>query len=85
MESPLYDKIDYVPGMLIQLRIPGDEGKWVVRNYSIASWPNGTNKLELIVTYLKGGKMSNFFSKNVRLEMKYNIEDQWEFSHYLKR
>jgi NAD(P)H-flavin reductase len=60
MESPLYDKIDYTPGMLIQLRIPDRDGSWVVRNYSVASWPNGTNKLELIVTNLEGGKMSNY-------------------------
>ena len=67
MESPLYDNINYTAGMLIQLRIPGEDESWVIRNYSIASWPNGTNKLELIVTNLKGGKMSNYLFNECKI------------------
>lgn len=60
-ESPLYDKIDFIPGQLVQIHanVPGEDLP-VVRNYSVASWPDGTNKFELIVTYLKGGKMSEY-------------------------
>ena len=60
-ESPLYDKIDFVAGQLVQIHanIPGEDLP-VVRNYSVASWPDGTNKFELIVTYLEGGKMSEY-------------------------
>jgi len=60
-ESPLYDKLDFIPGQLVQVHahVPG-ETLPVVRNYSVASWPDGTNKFELIVTYLAGGKMSEY-------------------------
>jgi CDP-4-dehydro-6-deoxyglucose reductase len=60
-ESPLYDKLDFIPGQLVQIHanVPGEDLP-VVRNYSVASWPDGTNKFELIITYLTGGKMSEY-------------------------
>ena len=59
-ESPLYEKLEYVPGQLLQLIAkPGIDGS-VVRNYSIASWPDGSNNFELVITYLEGGHMSNY-------------------------
>lgn len=62
-EDPLYDELKFIPGQLIQLiSKPGQEGS-VVRNYSVASWPDGTNNLELIITYLEGGKMSEYLFK----------------------
>lgn len=66
-ESPLYDKVDFIPGQLIQLVCkPGEEGS-VVRNYSVASWPDGTNKIELIITYLEGGAMSEYLFKEAKI------------------
>jgi CDP-4-dehydro-6-deoxyglucose reductase len=60
-ESPLYDKIDFIPGQLVQIQanVPGFTEP-VGRNYSVASWPDGSNCFELIVTYLSGGAMSEF-------------------------
>ena len=60
-ESPLYDKLDYVSGQLVQVHanVPGFN-ETVVRNYSVASWPDGSNCFELIVTYLNGGAMSEY-------------------------
>ena len=54
IENPLYDKINYIPGQLIQLAIkdPNDPNEVIARNYSLSSWPDGTNKLEIIVTFL---------------------------------
>ena len=50
-EDPLYDKLNFIPGQLIQLVAkPGMEDT-VIRNYSVASWPDGTNKLELIISF----------------------------------
>ena len=65
-ESPLYDKLDFIPGQLVQIHanVPGEEVP-VVRNYSVASWPDGTNKFELIVTNLKGGKMSDYLFEHI--------------------
>ncbi len=60
-ESPLYDKLSFIPGQLVQIHahVPGFD-KPVARNYSVASWPDGSNKFELIVTYLNGGAMSEY-------------------------
>lgn len=60
-ESPLYDKIDFIPGQLVQIQanVPGFNDP-IVRNYSVASWPDKSNCFELIVTYLSGGAMSEF-------------------------
>ena len=60
-ESPLYDKLTFIPGQLVQIHahVPGFD-KPVARNYSVASWPDGSNKFELIVTYLNGGAMSEY-------------------------
>ena len=66
-ESPLYDKLEYKSGQLIQLcSKPGDEGS-AVRNYSVASWADGTNKFELIITYLKGGQMSEYLFNEAKI------------------
>lgn len=71
-EDPLYDKINFIPGQLIQLGIPWNE-KWgsggpiLTRNYSVASWPDGTNKFELIVTNLIGGKMCDYLFNDARI------------------
>ena len=66
-ESPLYEKLDYVSGQLVQLCAkPGQEGS-VVRNYSIASWADGTNEFELIITYLEGGAMSEYLFKEAKV------------------
>lgn len=66
-EDPLYDKLNYTSGELVQLCMkPGLEGS-VVRNYSVASWPDGTNKFELIITYLKGGAMSEYLFNEAKV------------------
>ena len=66
-EDPLYDELKYTSGELIQLCMkPGLEGS-AVRNYSVASWPDGTNKFELIVTYLKGGAMSEYLFNEAKV------------------
>ena len=67
-ESPLYDKLTFTSGQLVQIHvnIPG-EAFPVVRNYSVSSWPDGSNKFELIVTYLDGGKMSDYLFKYIKI------------------
>jgi len=66
-EDPLYEKLEFIPGQLIQLCArPGEENA-VIRNYSVASWPDGTNNLELIITYLEGGAMSEYLFKEAKV------------------
>ena len=79
-ESPLYDNINFVPGQLVQLGfMESDEANgvpeyMVKRNYSVASWPDGSNKFELIITYLPGGQMSKklFYDSKIGDEFLYN-------------
>lgn len=66
-EDPLYDKLNFIPGQLIQLVARPGEENTVIRNYSVASWPDGTNKLELIITYLEGGAMSEYLFKEAEI------------------
>ena len=71
-ESPLYDKLDFVSGQLVQLAIPwnpkwGSGGEYLTRNYSVASWPDGTNRFELIITYLPGGKMCDYLFNDAKI------------------
>jgi CDP-4-dehydro-6-deoxyglucose reductase len=70
-ESPLYDNLKFVPGQLVQLVAkpfaPSEGGESIQRNYSVASWPDSSNKFELIVTYLPGGKMSEYLFKECKI------------------
>jgi NAD(P)H-flavin reductase len=66
-EDPLYDELKFIPGQLIQLCAKPGEDDTVIRNYSVASWPDGTNNLELIITYLEGGAMSEYLFKEAKI------------------
>lgn len=66
-EDPLANQINMISGMLVQLCCkPGEEGS-VVRNYSVASWEDGTNRFELIITNLEGGAMSDYLFKQAKI------------------
>ena len=77
-ESPLYDDIKFTPGQLVQLVAkpygPADGVDSIQRNYSVASWPDGSNQFELIITYLKGGQMSEYLFNEAKIgdEFAYN-------------
>ena len=70
-ESPLYDEIKFPSGQLVQLLAkpyaPSEGGDSIKRIYSISSWADGTNKFELIITYLEGGKMSEYLFKEAKI------------------
>ena len=66
-EDPLYDELKFIPGQLVQLCAKPGKDDSVIRNYSVASWPDGTNNLELIITYLEGGAMSEYLFKEAKI------------------
>lgn len=66
-EDPLADQINMISGMLVQLCCKPGQDDSVVRNYSVASWQDGTNKFELIVTNLKGGKMCDYLFNEAKI------------------
>ena len=66
-ESPLYDELKYTSGHLVQLFAKPHGMDAIKRNYSIASWEDGTNKFELIITYLEGGMMSEYLFNEAKI------------------
>ena len=77
-ESPLYDNINFIPGQLVQLvakpYAPSEGGNAIQRNYSVASYPDNTNRFELIITYLEGGQMSEYLFKDVKIGDEFGYE-----------
>jgi ferredoxin-NADP reductase len=56
IEIPELDQFDFEPGQFITFDLPiHEKPNKRVRSYSIASWPNGTNVLELVIVLLEGG------------------------------
>jgi CDP-4-dehydro-6-deoxyglucose reductase len=57
LQIPELDRFDFEPGQFITFDLPIDEkpGRRL-RSYSIASWPDGTNTLELVIVLNETGK-----------------------------
>lgn len=56
IEIPALERFDFEPGQFVTLDLPIHEQKnkrW--RSYSIASSPDGTNRIELVIVRLEGG------------------------------
>src|ERR1700761_1916650 len=56
IEVPELTSFDFTPGQFVTLDLPIHEKparRW--RSYSIASWPDGTNIIELVIVLLEGG------------------------------
>ena len=61
------ESFDFIPGQFVTLDLPIHEKKnkrW--RSYSIASYPDGTNIIELVISYFKGGAGSTFLFNDLR-------------------
>ncbi len=57
LQIPELERFDFEPGQFITFDLPIDEKpnkRW--RSYSIASWPDGTNNLELVIVLNETGK-----------------------------
>jgi ferredoxin-NADP reductase len=60
------ERFDFKPGQFITLDLPIHEKpnrRW--RSYSIASWPDGTNTLELVIVLLEGGAGTTYLFNEV--------------------
>lgn len=66
IQIPELERFDFIPGQFITFDMPIDEkpGKRI-RSYSIASWPDGTNVIELVIVLLEGGLATNYLFYNV--------------------
>ena len=67
IELPETDSFDFKPGQFVTIDLPIHEQRnkrW--RSYSIASMPDGTNVIELVIVYLEQGKGSGYFFNEVK-------------------
>jgi CDP-4-dehydro-6-deoxyglucose reductase len=66
IQMPELEKFDFAPGQFVTLDLPIHEQKnkrW--RSYSIASWPDGTNVIELVIVLLEGGLGTTYLFNEV--------------------
>ncbi len=66
IEIPELESFDFKPGQFVTLDLPIHEKpnkRW--RSYSIASWPDGTNVIELVIVLLEGGLGTNYLFNQV--------------------
>ena len=66
IEIPELEKFDFTPGQFVTLDLPiHEKPNKRVRSYSIASWPDGTNVLELVIVLLEGGLGTTYLFNKV--------------------
>src|ERR1700753_4202495 len=68
IQLPALDSFDFEPGQFVTLDLPIHEKpnkRW--RSYSIASWPDGTHVLELVIVLLEGGAGTNYLFNEVQV------------------
>lgn len=68
IEIPELPSFDFKPGQFVTLDLPIAEKpnkRW--RSYSIASWPDGTNIIELVIVLLEGGLGTNYLFSQVKV------------------
>src|SRR5579872_5305887 len=66
IQLPAMPVFDFKPGQFVTLDLPIHEKpnkRW--RSYSIASWPDGTNTIELVIVLLEGGLGTTYLFNHV--------------------
>lgn len=66
IELPENEQFHFKPGQFVTLDLPIHEQRnkrW--RSYSIASMPDGSNMIELLIVYIEGGAGTSYFFHNV--------------------
>ncbi len=66
IQMPGLESFDFKPGQFVTLDLPIHEKpnkRW--RSYSIASWPDGTNVIELVIVLLEGGAGTHYLFNEV--------------------
>ena len=66
IEIPELEKFDFEPGQFITFDLPiHEKPNKRVRSYSIASWPDGSNVIELVIVLLEGGLGTTYLFNKV--------------------
>lgn len=67
IQIPELEYFDFKPGQFVTLDLPIHEQRnkrW--RSYSIASWPDSSNIIELVIVFLEGGAGTTYLFNEVR-------------------
>jgi len=68
IQIPELESFDFTPGQFVTLDLPiHEKPNKRVRSYSIASWPDGTNVLELVIVLLEGGLGTTYLFNKVNV------------------
>src|ERR1700749_1161844 len=68
IQIPALQSFDFKPGQCVPLALPIHEKlNKRIRSYSIASWPDGTNIIELVIVLLEGGAGTNYLFNQVQV------------------
>ncbi|MBA2744766.1 MAG: oxidoreductase [Flavisolibacter sp.] len=68
IQIPELESFDFTPGQFVTLDLPIHEKpnkRW--RSYSIASWPDGTNVIELLIVFLETGAGTTYLFNEVHV------------------
>jgi len=74
IQMPAMEKFDFHPGQFVTLDLPIHEQKnkrW--RSYSIASAPDGTNVIELVIVLLHGGAGTTYLFNEVQVGSEFQL------------
>ena len=68
IQIPELEKFEFEPGQFVTLDLPiHEKPSKRIRSYSIASWPDGTNIVELVIVLLEGGLGTTFLFNHVEV------------------
>src|SRR3984957_14543766 len=66
IQLPGLTSFDFAPGQFVTLDLPiHEKPNKRIRSYSIASWPDGTNVIELVIVWLEGGAGTTYLFNHV--------------------
>ena len=64
---PELTSFDFTPGQFVTLDLPiHEKPNKRIRSYSIASWPDGTNTIELLIVLLEGGAGTTYLFNEIK-------------------
>ncbi len=67
IQLPELTSFDFIPGQFVSLDLPIHEKPAKrLRSYSIASWPDGTNIIELVIVLLEGGAGTTYLFNHIK-------------------
>ena len=68
IQMPAMESFDFEPGQFVTLDLPIHEKLAKrIRSYSIASWPDGSNVIELVIVLLEGGLGTNYLFNEIKV------------------